>query len=105
MEAEILLEIKEAEKKADEITERAKRDKEAILQETGKNSSKLLAEKQEEIRKAQEKRLIDFREKAKLVREEKSAEGKASAKQLRTRAEKNIAKAVEFIIKKFEEAV
>ena len=42
-------------------------------------------------------------EKAKLIREEKLAEGKAIAKQLRAKAEKNIPKAVDFVIKKFEE--
>lgn len=105
MEAEILSEIKDAEKKADDIIERAKREKEAILREAYVNSSKLLASKGEEIKKLQEKKILDFRDKAKLIKEEKIAEGKTTAKQTRAKAEKNIPKAVEFIMKKFEEIV
>jgi len=103
MEAEILSEIKEAEKKSDEIIERAQGEKESIVREATRNSSKSVAEKEEEAKQLQEKKLAEFREKAKLIREEKLAEGKAIAKQLRAKAEKNIPKAVDFVIKKFEE--
>ncbi|MBI2653012.1 hypothetical protein HYX00_06105 [Candidatus Woesearchaeota archaeon] len=105
MEAEILLEIRNSEKKSDEIIERAKREKEAMMHEATINSSKLLTEKEEEIRKTQEKKLMDFREKAKLIRDEKLAEGKNAAKQLKAKSEKNIPKAVESATKKFEEIV
>lgn len=105
MEAEILSEIRDAEKKADDIIERAKREKEAILQEAARSSSKLLASKEEEIKKLQEKKILDFRDKFRLIKEEKTADGKATAKQTRAKAEKNIPKAVEFIMKKFEEMV
>jgi vacuolar-type H+-ATPase subunit H len=105
MEAEILSEIKEAEKKAEEILERVKREKESILHQAIINSSKLLAAKEEELRKEQEKKIMDFREKAKLIREEKLAEGKVLAKQLKTKADKNTAKAVEFVLKRFEEMI
>jgi len=43
MEAEILSEIKEAEKKADEAIERAQSEKESIIQEAMRNSSKYSA--------------------------------------------------------------
>lgn len=105
METEILTEIRESEKKADEILERGKREKESIIQDSIKNSSKLLSEKEEEIRKSQEKKIMDFREKTRLIREEKLAEGKTAVKQLKAKAEKNIAKAAELVIKKFEEAI
>jgi len=105
METEILSEIRASEKKADEILERAKREKELIIQEAARNSAKLLSEKGEEIKKAKEKKIADFREKARLIREEKLAEGKTAVKQLKAKAEKNIAKAAEFVIKKFEEAI
>ena len=105
MEAEILTEIKDAEKKADEIIERAKSEKERMLQEAIRNSSKLLGEKENEIKKLKEKKIIDFRDKARLIKEEKLAEGKVAVKQLKAKAEKNIAKAVELVIKKFEETV
>lgn len=103
MEAEILTEIKESEKRAEEIIERAKKDKESIIHEANSNSSKLLLAKQEEIKKSQEKKIADFREKAKLIREEKLAEGTIQVKQLRAKAEKNIPKAVDFVLSKFEE--
>ena len=87
-EVEILLEIKEAEKKAEDIAEKGRREKEMILREAPMSSAKLLAEKQEEFRKMQEKKTMDFREKAKLIREEKISEGSAAAKQQKAKAEK-----------------
>ena len=105
MEAEILIEIRDSEKKAEELIERAKREKDSILQEAAKASSKLLAAKEEEIRKLQEKKIMEFREKARLLKEDKLADGRNSAKQLKAKAEKNIAKAVDFILKKFEEMI
>ena len=105
MEFEILSEIRESEKKADEILEKAKREKDSITQESIRNSSRLLLEKEAEVRKSQEKRIMDFMEKARLIREEKLAEGKLAVKQLRVKAEKHIAKAAELVAKKFEEAI
>ena len=105
MEAEILGEIKDAERKADETIERAKRESESIVQEAIRNSSKLLAAKEDELRKLQEKKIVDFREKTKLIKEEKVGEGKAQAKQLKAKAEKNAAMAVEIVLKKFEEMI
>lgn len=105
METEILSEIKDSEKRADEILERARREKESIVQEALRNSSKLLSDKEAEIKKLQEKKIADFREKAKLIKDEKLAEGRNSAKQLKAKAEKNIAKAVELAARKFEEAI
>ena len=104
-EIEILGEIRESEKRADEILEMAKKEKESIIQDSIKNSSKLLSEKEEEIRKAREKKIMDFREKAKLIREEKLAEGKAAAKLMKAKADKNIGKAAELVVKKFEEGI
>ena len=78
-EAEILVEIREAEK--------------------------MIAAKEDEIKKAQEKKIVDFREKSKLLKDEKLAEGKSLAKQIKAKADKNIAKAVELVMKKFEELV
>ena len=105
MEAEILTEIRDSEKRAEETIERAKKDKESIMHEASSNSSKLLLAKQEEIKKLQEKKIADFREKSKLIREEKLAEGKAQVKQLMAKAEKNIKKEADFVLKKFEEMV
>ena len=105
MEAEILTEIIESEKRADETIEGAKREKESIIQEALADSSKLLAAKEEEIRKLQEKKIADFRDKAKLIREEKMAESRNAIKQIKAKADKNAAKSVDFIIKKLEERI
>ena len=105
MEAEILGEIKDAERKADETIERAKREYESIVQEAIRNSSKMLTAKEDELRKLQERKIMDFREKTKLMKEEKIAEGKTQSKQLKAKAEKNAAKAIELVLNKFEEMI
>ena len=94
MESSILGEIKEYEKKADDIIERAKGQKESIILEAIKNSAKLLAERQEETRKAQDKRIMESRDKARLLKEEKLAEGKQAAKHVMAKSEKNVSKAL-----------
>ena len=101
----ILGEIREAEKKADEIVESAKRQKESILQEAKSNASKMTDSSDTEIRKSSEKKLMDFRDKSKLLFEEKISEHKALAKQAKAKAEKNIGKAADFALKKFEEMI
>ncbi|MBI2541780.1 hypothetical protein HYV80_03675 [Candidatus Woesearchaeota archaeon] len=105
METEILSEIRNSEKRAEETLEKAKREKEMIVQEAMRSSSKLLSDNESEIKKAHEKKILDFREKARLIREEKLAEGKTAIKQSKSKADKNTPKAVELVIKKFEEAV
>ncbi len=104
-EAEMLSEIRDAEKKSDEIIDRAGREKESILHQASFNSSKMLIAKEDELRKLREKKLMEFQVKARLIKDEKIAEGKAAVKQLKAKAEKNIPKAVEFTLKKFEEMV
>ena len=69
------------------------------------NSSKLLAAKEEEIKKLHEKKLMDFEEKSKLIREEKLSEGRTAVRQIKAKAEKNIEKAVELVMKEIEERV
>ena len=101
--AGILLEIKDSEKKADEMLEDARKQKETIMQEANANAAKMLESKQIEITKQNEKKVSDFREKTSLLREDRLAEGKANVKILKSKSEKNIAKAVEHITKKFEE--
>ena len=105
MEAEILIEIRDAEKKAEEIIERAKRQKEAVLHEAVINSSKLLAEKKEEIKKFQEKKISEARDKSKLLKEEKLKEASTAVKQLKAKTGKNIGKSVDFVVNKFEEMI
>ena len=103
IESSILTEIKEFEKKADEILERANKQKDSIIYDSVVNSSKLLSAKEGEIKKLQEKKTMEFKDKSKLIIDEKITEGKITAKQIKTKSEKNIPKAVEFVMKKFEE--
>ena len=102
-EAAILSEIREAEQKAEEIIGKAGLQKASIVQEARKEAARLVSSKLEEIRKNQEKKLMDFREKSKLIIGEKISEGKLQAKQLKLKSDKNMQKAVDFILKKFEE--
>ena len=104
-EAEILTEIKESEKKSEEIIESAKRENEERIKEATRNSSKLLAERTEEIRRVQEKKLAGFINESNSRRNEKLVNSKKLLDQVRAKAEKNIDKAVEFSIKKFEEMI
>ena len=105
IESSILTEIKEFEKKADEILERANKQKDSIIYDSVVNSSKLLSAKEEEIKKLQEKKTMEFKDKSKLIIDEKIAEGKIAAKQMKAKSEKNMPKAVEFVMKKFEETM
>ena len=103
MESEILSEIKEAEKIADEIMERAERESESLIVQANVSSANLIAEKEHELKKLQEKKIMSARDRAKILKDEKLAEGRDVVKDIRTKVEKNIQKAADFIIKKFEE--
>src|SRR3989344_2569536 len=101
----ILGEIKESEKKAEEIIEIAKKQKESIIQEAKSSASKMIASSESEARKSHEKKLMDFKDRSKLLFEEKISEHKISAKQAKTKADKNIPRAADIVIKKFEEMI
>ena len=102
-EIDILMEIKESEKRADEIVEKAKKDKESIIQEATRNATKLIADKELEIKNIKEKKISDFRDKLRLLKEDKMSEGKRDAKQLKLKSEKNVSKAVNLVLEKFNE--
>ncbi|MDP6648351.1 MAG: V-type ATPase subunit subunit G family protein [Candidatus Woesearchaeota archaeon] len=104
-ETEILTEIRGSEKRAEQIIEKANGEKKAILDDAIMNSSELLNKTKEEIRKLQEQRTINARDKAKSIKEEKLKQGKKTADQLRKKVEKNINKAVDFVMEKFEEMI
>ncbi len=101
----VLTEIKESEEKADAILEKAKSERDLIIQQAKLDASKLIAEKAADIKKAQEKKLMDFKDRVKLLSEEKIIEGKTLAKQLKSKADKNSSKAIELVLKKFEEMI
>jgi len=101
----VLSEIKESERKAEEILEKAKSEQDSMIHQVRMDASKLLSQKTEEIKKFQEKKIMEFRDKVKILNEEKISEGKTLAKQLKSKADKNSGKAVELVMKKFEEMV
>jgi vacuolar-type H+-ATPase subunit H len=104
-EISILMEIREAEKKSDEILEKAGIQKDSIIQSAMADAAKLISLRQDEIKASHEKKIVDFREKSKYMIDEKIAEGKASARQVSAKSRKNSKKAVVFILKKFEELI
>ena len=101
----ILKEIRDSEKKSGVIVEKAQLEKQKILVNANKNSSKVLSDKKEEIKKSREKKLVDFRDKAISLKNEKLKEGRKTVAQLKVKAEKNIGKAIDFVMKKFEETI
>ena len=105
MEAEIFTEIKEAEKKADEIIEEANLDSERIVQEARNKASKMLAQELERIDKEKSDKIMEFKGKVHVLRETKISEGKESLKILKQNAQKNRDAAVELVIKKFYDII
>lgn len=105
MESEILVEIKEAEKKADEILQSARQKKESIANDAVSNSSKLLAKGEERLKMTHEEKIVAFRDIARHMKEEKLAEGKTAVKQLKAKSGKNVKNAVDFVMKKLDEMV
>jgi len=103
MEAQILEDIRNSEKRAQEILEKANAEKERILHEASSAASGLISSMGEEVRKDQEKKIAEFRDAARHIREDKIAEGKKNIKQLKSKSEKNVGKAAEYILGKFEE--
>ena len=103
MTTNIFSQIKEFEKKAEEIAEKANREKELILQKARLKASDLLEEKEELIEKNKEKKVNSYMEKLKESREKKISEGKEKVDQLKKESSKKIAKAVDFVLEKFEE--
>lgn len=101
-EIEILTEIRDSEKRAEHVVEKARRESQDIIDDAQQSSSELLAEKKQEITKLQEKRLSDAKDKAGSMKNERLREGIKEVKQTKEKAEKNISKAVEFVMKKFE---
>ena len=101
-ENDILNEIRDAEAEAEEILSKAQAKKESIIKNAQKEADEMLQRKIGEIKKAQDKKLSDFRAKSGSASKDKIEEGKKQAKQLQSKAEKNLDKAADFAIKKVE---
>ena len=105
LEVNILAEIRSAEKKADELLQRAKAERDSILHEASSSASGFVSRRMEEIKNGHDRKISDYREKAKLIKEEKLAEGKDAIKAMKSKSDRNLQKAVEFVVKRFEEMV
>ena len=101
-EIEILTEIRDSEKRAEHVVEKARRESQDIIEDAQQSSSELLTAKKEEIKELQKKRLSDVGDKASSMKNERLRDGLKEVKQTKEKAEKNISKAVEFVMKKFE---
>jgi vacuolar-type H+-ATPase subunit H len=104
-ELSILSDIREAEKKAESMLAKTREEKENIVHDAVVEASKSFSKRSEEIKGSSEKKVADFREKAKELRQEKLEEGKKLAKQIKSKASKKADDAADFIIKKFEEMI
>ncbi len=102
-EAEILNEIRESEKKADEIMDRAIKEKESILQESIKRASAFLIEKQTEIDLLKDRKIAEFKENSKFILQKKIEDARIIVAKLKSDSEKEISNGTFLIIKKFEE--
>ena len=101
--AYVLKDIRNAEKESDSILEKAEKEKEKILNEAQKKAEEIFQKEKESAKDFHEKKLVDFRSKSDSMLKEKIEEGRKQAAQLESKAKKNMDKAFDFIMKKFEE--
>ena len=101
----ILDDIKDSEKKADIIIENAAKEKESIISEANSKSSSLLMAAEDNIKAAQDKKVAEHKEKIKAMKEKKLQDGRKIASEAEYKAQKNVAKAVSYVMRKIEEKV
>ena len=104
-EAEILKEIRTAEEESEDLLKKAEAGKQKIIEKAKKDSLKMISDGREEIIRGHEEKLAALRENAASLRNEKLQESSKSVKQLKAKAQKNISKAVDFVIEKFEDMI
>lgn len=104
-EAEILKEIRTSEDESESMLKKAEAEKQRIIEKAKKDSLKAISDKKGEIIKEQEEKLAALREKAASLRNENLQESSKSVKQLKAKAQKNISKAVDFVMEKFEDMI
>ncbi|MEK6949845.1 MAG: hypothetical protein AABX34_06490 [Nanoarchaeota archaeon] len=102
-ESEILISIRESENASEEMLKKALAGKDAIIKSAQKEANDILSSNAEEIKKAQERKISELGVKSDSIRKERIEEGRKEIRQLEAKAEKNLNKAVEFIMAKLEE--
>jgi V/A-type H+-transporting ATPase subunit G/H len=103
--AEILSQIKKAEEDARKTVEDALREKELKIQEAKEQARLILKTAEQESAEYAEKTLASAKESIKTEREKIIAQGLEEAEKLKQEAQKNLDKAVDFLINEFERAV
>lgn len=101
--ASIFAEIREAEKRAEEILQNAEKEKEKIISDARRNASSLILKKFEEIDKERAKRIQNFQANVYVLKETKLGEIKDEIKKLEKSAPKKIEKTADIIFERFVE--
>ncbi len=101
----IISEVKDSEKKAEAILEKAKKDASILLQEAKAEAVALLKQEEEMLAKEHEKKLSELREKLALSKESGQEAVAKETSELKARAKKNKSKAISHITKVFEDRI
>ncbi|MBI2661594.1 hypothetical protein HYX09_05015 [Candidatus Woesearchaeota archaeon] len=105
MEAEIFIEIKEAEKKAEDILQRANSDGEKLVQDAKSKASSQLMHGTSSIDREKADKLQEFREKVYVLKDTKLSEGNEAISKLKEKSKKSMDATVKFINEKFLETL
>lgn len=100
---DVLKEIRACEAKAKKIVEDAENRRKEIISRANHESLKLLNERKEQIDKSRDIAVEKKAEGLEAVRQEILEKGKAEAGKIEEKALKNMKRAEEFVLKKFEE--
>ncbi|MDP3766364.1 MAG: hypothetical protein Q8R04_07670 [Nanoarchaeota archaeon] len=101
----IFVEIRAAEKKADEILQNAANEKDRILGEARHGASSLILKRFEETDKDKAKKIQNFQSNVYTIRDRKISEAEERVKKIEENAKKNMSKAASLIFNKFIEQI
>jgi V/A-type H+/Na+-transporting ATPase subunit G/H len=104
-EIEILKEIREAESEANEIIAKAQEESNKISQSARKEAQNVYNEKIQSALKDQSSALEAYKSESTDLRRKKLIESNKKVNDLQKTTKKNVDKAVEFVLKKFEESI
>ncbi|NQV08800.1 hypothetical protein HQ529_03035 [Candidatus Woesearchaeota archaeon] len=105
MEKKILEEIKEAEKKSKRIVENSHIKKELIIQKGKEKAKEMIKEQETKSEQEKEKEVSSKMKQLEETKQEIIRNGDKEVKKIGSTAEKNISKAVDYVLKKFNEKV
>ena len=103
MKEEIFKSLKEAEKSEEDMLKKAEKEKEAIIQKAKHDTIRLANEEEDKIKEMEEQRTTEGSAGIKKIKQEILNKGKHDVAALIKESEKNIGKAADLVMKKFEE--